>query len=211
LAQAAESTQPESTLWASRVAIIGGSDGTPTPVYPEAHYASWPACLLSNQIEPSGVMFSQALIRKIGPFNERTGFSAYDFLIRCLAAGTSVSFSKYILLHRRLGHPRMTSTTSLPANLIVVDAMFLTHLRMLPPALSSRLRTARLLLGLRACAWHCGLTSAINLWKVTPLRPVRTELRALVYFFLTSATLRAPHAMKQRLNAAAVRLLMGEF
>jgi hypothetical protein len=209
LAQTATSTQPESTIWASRAAYIGQGRNTPAPVPLDIQFANWPACLLSNQIEPSGVMFSQALFRKIGPFNECIRFAAYDFLIRCLAAGTPVSFSEDILLHRRIGHPQMTSATGLLANLIAGDAMFLTRLKMLPPALSSRLRTARLLLGLRACAWRCGLASAKEFWRVTSLRPVRAELRAYAYLFLTSVAWKAPYAMRQRLRAAAIQFLLG--
>jgi hypothetical protein len=179
-------------------------------VHPEAHYASWPACLLRNQIEPAGVMFSQALYRKFGPFNEYIGFSAYDFLIRCIAAGTPVRFSQEILLHHRRGHPQITSASHMLANEIAIGLMLLAHLRMLPDALASRIRAVWLLMRLRACVWHCGLASARELWGTTPLRPVRVGLRACAYFVLDSAAYSAPNTVGQRLRSAAVRLLLGD-
>jgi glycosyltransferase involved in cell wall biosynthesis len=210
LAQAAESVEPESTIWASRVAFIGQSKSNPAPWHLEAQYASWPACLLRNHIFPSGVMFSQALFQKIGPFNERISYATYDFLIRCLAAGTPVCFSKEILLHHRRGHPQMTSSSSIAINLMAIDSMLLTHLKRLPLALASRIRTALLLTQLRSCAWHSGLASAKELWDKTRLRPARFRLHAFAYFALDTVACSAPSAVGQRLRSAAVRLLIGE-
>jgi glycosyltransferase involved in cell wall biosynthesis len=209
LAQAAASENPESTIWASRVASIGKSKSKPAPIPIDVHCASWPACLLGNQVFPPGVMFSQALYRKFGPFNEHIGVSFYDFLIRCIKAGTPVRFSQEILLHYRHGHPQMVSASRALANGIALHLILLAHLRMLPHALASRIRAVWLLTQLRHCAWHCGLASARQLWGTTPLRPVRIDLRSSIYFVLDSAACRAPHAVRRMLRAAAVRLLIG--
>jgi glycosyltransferase involved in cell wall biosynthesis len=210
LAQAAESENPESTIWASRVACIEQSKNKPAHLPIDVHYASWPACLLHYQIMPSGVMFSQALYQTFGPFNEHIGFSAHDFLIRCIAAGTYVRFSHEILLHKRRGHPQMTSVSHMLANAIAVDLLLIAYLKMLPLALASRIRAVWLLTRLRSFTWHYGLASARELWRKTPLRPVRVGLRACAYFALDSVACRAPNAVGQRLRSAAVRLLIGE-
>src|ERR1700694_96524 len=109
LAQIAASVQPESTIWASRTATIGKNGSAPVPERAPMQFASWPACLLRCPFWTSGVLLSRELFRRIGTVKERADAgAAYEYWIRCLAAGASARFSENILLHYRRHQAQMT-------------------------------------------------------------------------------------------------------
>lgn len=216
LAQIAASVQPESTIWASRIAFIGKSSGAPFPRCAPVQFASWPACLLKCPASPSGVLFSRELFRRIGPLNECVSNGAvYEYWIRCLAAGATVRFSKNILLHHRRHQLQMTAPSRLFARefvneTLLLETLLLPYLETLPPALAARFRTARILMSLRLLAMRSGVLSSARYWAGTQMRPARLDLRACAYFILDSAAARAPHGAEHLLRRAAVRLLLAD-
>jgi hypothetical protein len=213
LAQAEASPQPESTIWASRVAIIGKSRKKDAPVLERTlkQFAGWPACLLGSPVTPSGVLLARSLLLRMGLFKENiSAGSAYECWIRCLAAGANLCFSKDILVCHRRHQAQMTDSSHELAFQVDIDTLLLPYLEQLQPALARRIGLARVLIFLRMCAWQRGLASARDYWALTPLRPKRLNLRSCVYFVLDSAASKAPNAVRQRLRSQAVRLLIGD-
>jgi glycosyltransferase involved in cell wall biosynthesis len=211
MGQIATSAEPESTIWASRTAIIKNSDSAPVPVSTPVQFARWPACLLGCPVQQSGVLFSRQLFRQMGPLNEDVVSGAtYEYWIRCLAAGTKVEYSQKILLFHRIHHDQMTS----PSRLLAIDLTFenflVPYFKSLAPPLESCLRTARLLLALRQLAVHSGFRAARRLWASTLLRPVHLQLRTLTFFVLDSVGSRSPRFAARWLRDLAVRILLEE-
>jgi glycosyltransferase involved in cell wall biosynthesis len=211
LAQIAASEQPESTIWASRIAFIGKCGGTPVPRAAPVQFASWPACLLRCPASPSGVLFSRELFRRVGPLNECISNGAvYEYWIRCLAAGATVRFSENILLHHRRHQAQMTDSFGRPALEFTNESMLLPYLEKIPPALAARFRTAHILRVLFILAMRRGIPSAARFWADTRLQPARLDLRTCAYFVLDAAAARAPHGAEHLLRNAAVRLLLAD-
>jgi len=211
MAQAAAFAQPESTIWVARVAAIGESSGLPAPIPVPLHFASWPACLLGCPvIAPSGVLLSRELLLRIGPFDEHLSIcAAYEYWIRCLAAGATVRYSETILLHYRRHRAQMTDPSRLVDLGLSADSMLLPYLEKLLPALAGRIKLARKLTWFRTLAVRSGFKSAARYWAGTPLQPGRPGLRTCTYFLLDSVASRAPQAAKRLLRSMAVRLLLG--
>ena len=212
MAQATASARPESTIWSAREAAIGESGGSPEPISVPEHLSSWPACLLGCPVPPSGAMLSQKLLQRFGPFEERLSVgAAYEYWIRCLAAGVTVGYSEIILLHRRRHRAQMTDPSRLADVALSLDAMIRPYLAKLSPSLAGRIRQARKLTWFRSLAARCGVKSAARYWAATPLEFGRPGLRTCAYFLLDSAASRAPRAAQRLLRRGAVRWLLGTF
>jgi glycosyltransferase involved in cell wall biosynthesis len=208
LAQVETCTHPERIIWGSKAAYIEKGGVPPIPEQNVPCLAVWPACLLRCSCRTSGAMFSQELFRKIGPFNESIAVgSAYDFWIRCFEVGIAMCMSANILLYHRRGHPQMTSVSRAVSLQVEGDTLLLPYLERIPPRVASRIRAARQLTNLRGIAFHCGLSSAIEYWSKSPLRPVSYVFRSDAFIIADSAAAMSPLALGQRLRALAVRLL----
>jgi glycosyltransferase involved in cell wall biosynthesis len=212
LTQAGESDKPESTIWAGRTAIIGANRGTPVPERVQVQFASWPACLLRCPVTPSGVLLSRGLLQRTGPFNEslRSG-SAYEYWIRCLAAGATVRFSENVLVSLRRHRPQMTDPSNLVSTTLTIHAFLSPYIATLPGVLATRIILGRILTDLRMCSLRLGVSSAARIWSETPLRPACLDIRACCYVALDSVAARGPRALGDLLRNAGVRLLLGEF
>jgi glycosyltransferase involved in cell wall biosynthesis len=211
LGHVAVSTEPDSTIFASRMALFGPAHKSPKLIYPMEQFARWPGCLLQSQVAPSGMIFSQSLYLKYGPFDESIGISAYDFVIRCLAAGIRVCFSNEILVYHRRGHTQMSSVDSLQSHIAMLDQNRVRYLKMMPAHIRSRFRTLLVLISLRSFILYYGPTAAIHYWASTPLRPVRFEWRALLYLILDTVSLKVPRVPQKVLQIEMLRVLLAGY
>ncbi len=209
-AQIASSQNAKNHIWASRSAYFQDGSTRLKQYRLLLHLAVWPACLLGGPAIPSGVLISQELFRKIGLFNEEISVgSFYEFLIRSLAANSTLSFSERVLLYHRC-HPRQM-TSALPRSddtVYVFDRIVLDYLRALSPEIGERIRCSRAAITFRRILLQAGIRGSIRYWSSTPLRPIRCNRRSLVFFLLDTVATRTPRWLSQFIRKVAVGILL---
>ncbi len=211
-AQAAQidtAERPESTIWVALPETFDTLPGRSTvPVRPQPHSARWPACLLGNPVFASGAVISKDLAERVGPFDEDLRFgAAYQFWIRCIAAGSDVRYTDHVLVQLRRHQEQMSASDRLVDGLLDIDSMLRVFLGGLPSELALRVRTARMLTTWRAVLLSRGFRGAAEYWATTPLRPGQFDARVGAYFLLDSAARRGPRAWSQWLWGEGTRLL----
>lgn len=208
LAQISACVEPESKIWSPRLAFFKDKESrAAVPRAVPVQFASWPECLLKCPVSTSGALISKSLIRRMGSFDESISWgSAYEYWIRCVAAGVTVSYSDNILcLYRQ--HDNQMTVSGVLAGELSLNRFLLPHFETLPEKLSSRFRMARLLLSLRNVVVHGGLKSAARYWAETSLRPAHFNARAILFFLLDSCGAKASDAIKRWFRDTAVRVL----
>jgi len=209
LGQANASSQPDNTIWVARAAEHREAASAPVRAVPLLHLSQWPACLLGFPIMNSSAFLATDLLRRIGRFDEsiRQG-SGRQYWMRCLSAGVNVCHSDRILWQYRLHKSQMSRLAARPAIDVEFDKLLVPFLQMLSPAIAARIRTAKMMCGMRSLAYHVGMRAARDYWENTSLKPGRFGLRVCAYFLLDTAALRAPESLEWRLKSWAIQVLL---
>jgi len=208
VAQARATGDHGSMLFCARIADIV-ADGAIQSYAMPIHLASWPACLLGwPAIAPSGTLISRELLERIGPFDETLAYgSAYQYWVRCLAAGIRPQFSDIVLMYRRLHPGQMTRDSQLLANALISDDIVAPFVRDVAPSLAKRIAWARILLAIRGLLRRGARSAVKDYWRNTPFKSYRWSSSALGMVLLDSAANLSPQKHRAALRAAVVRSL----
>ena len=202
LALAASSAEPARTLFCDRIALIDAK-GVPCGSVPvPTHRSTWPACLVGwAGAAPSATLFSRHLLNDVGPFDASLRYgSAYQYWLRCLAAGVSIQYSSRVLSYHRVHDRQMTRPSKQLDNELQVDRFLPPFLARFGPRMSRRLAWARMFVAARGLT-RVAPARAWTYLRETPIRPRHWSARAAFFIVLDSLALplrgRAGDALRQ--------------